>query len=223
MRKSNLLKFILVAFGVILISQQVFNYIYIKRLDKQYSDIIRDKLEILRSFALLSNQSASLQRAMNQMIRFNVKDYDSVTKQVSQGSSNIQRLISKMKEHAVSDEENANIDSLGSVFGTYIAKCNSDIAIVKTTKVDSETSAKLLSGLREVYLDFTGKQLTESNYFIGNGERVSNEITANTDKTSVFLFFVGILPFVVMLMMLIMAALILFVLGYSLDWFRHLE
>jgi len=223
LRKSSYLKIILVAFGIILISQQICNYIYIKKLDKQYSDIIRDKLEILRSFALLSNQSSRLQRSMNQLIRFNGKDYDSVTKQISQGSSNIQSLISKMKEHAVSAEEGANIDSLGSVFGTYIAKCNSDIAIMKTTKVDSETAAKLLSDLREVYLDFTGRQLKESNYFIANGERVSDEITANTSKTSAFLLVVGIFPFIAMLLLLILAGLILFVLGYSVNWFRNME
>jgi hypothetical protein len=206
-----------------LIAQQIFNYLYIKRLDKKYSDIITDKLEILRSFALVSNQSSSVQRGMIQLIRYKGKGYDSVNKQIAQGSLTIEHLLSKMKEHAVSADENASIDTFGTLFGLYKAKCDSDMTIIRTTQLDSATSAKLITELREVYLDFTGKQLKECNYFIGNGEKVSDEISANTSKTSAFLLFVGILPFIVMSMMLVLAALTLFVLGYSVNWFRNME
>ncbi len=223
LRKSAYLKIILVAFGVVLIAQQVFNYVYIKRLDRKYSDIITDKLEILRSFALVSNQSASLERAMVHLIRYNGKDYDSVTKQIGYGSSNINNLLSKMKQHAVSADENASIDSLGSLFSTYMAKCNSDLVIMKSKQVDSAAATSIIGELREVYTDFTSKQLKEITHFIGNGEKVSDEISANTSKTSAFLLFIGILPFIVMSMMLVLAALTLFVLGYSVNWFRNME
>jgi len=223
LRKSTYLKIVLIAFGVVLIAQQVFNYVYIKRLDRQYSDIITDKLEILRSFVLVSNQSARLQHSMNQMIRDHGKTYDSVNKQMTQSVPNINRMISKMKQYAVSTEENASIDSLGEIFGIYISKCNSDMAVMKAGKVDSITSAGMIADLREIYIDFTANQLQESNYFIRNGEKVSNEISANTDKTSAFILFVGVLPFIVMSMLLVLAALTLFVLGYSVNWFRNME
>ena len=223
MRKSTYLKIILVAFGVILIAQQIFNYVYIKRLDRQYSDIITDKLEILRSFELITNESVHLQRGMVHMIRFNGKDYDSVTKEIGNNSADLRNQLAKMKHHVVSNDETTSIDSLEAIFGVYMAKCNSDMVIMKSGNVDSAKATALIADLREVYLDFTGKQLKESIHFIGNGEKVSEEITANTNKTSAFLLFVGVLPFIVMSMLLILAAFILFVLGYSVNWFRNME
>lgn|GEM_PF-5711047 len=223
MRKPQALKFLFILTAVVILLQQVFNYIYIKRLDKKYSTIITNKLEVLKSFEITSTESAVMQHAVVSLVHNQGKGYDSVIKRINQSSLNIQNQFARMRRHAISPDENASVDSLSAIFGIYTGKCNSDITMVKTAQVNPATSAQLVADLRETYNDLINEQIKQTSFFVRNGERISDEISANTNKTSIFIFAVGILPFLVLSLILVLAGLTLFVLGSSVNWFRNLE
>jgi len=223
LNRSGIFKIVIAILGLILLIQQIVNYNYIKRLDKEYSDIITDKLNILQSFELTSYASEKMQRAMVRLSNNRGKKYDSLKNIIDNYQIDIQANLDKMKKYAVSSSENVSIDTMETIFNIYKRECYNDLIVLRPGTTDSTQASKMVLQLRETYNDFMSQQIRQSRFFVQQGEKVSNDITANTNKTSVLLLVVGILPFIALALTAIVALITLIILGNSLNWFRSAE
>lgn len=223
MNRSRIFRLVIAILACILLAQQIVNYYYIKSLDRQYSDIITDKLSVLESLEGTAYASENMERAVIRLANNRGKKYDSLISIADKNRREINSNLLTMKKYAVSESENASIDTLNTLYNSYTQIVDTSLKSIKTVMPDSLRAAVMVSLIREKYNDFMSKQISQSRFFVERGKQVSDSITANTNKTSVLLLMIGILPFITFICIILVALVTLIILGNSMNWFRSSE
>jgi hypothetical protein len=109
------------------------------------------------------------------------------------------------------------------IFRNYKNECYDDLLVLHSRKTDSAEASKMVTGLREIYNNFMNQQIRQIRFFVQQGEKLSDDITANTNQASLYLLIVGILPFIALLCIALVAIVSLIILGNSLNWFRSTD
>jgi CHASE3 domain sensor protein len=118
LKKSGLFMMTIVLFGIMLLASQIYNYLYIKELNRNYREIITTKTLELQSLEIITREASDIQHALLQ-IALNSKDIERWKKEVSSSGTNIDSQYSHLEKLMTAPKENKSIVRLKKMYMVY--------------------------------------------------------------------------------------------------------
>jgi hypothetical protein len=223
LKTSAPLRIFLLIFGATLLCLQVFNYLYIRNLDKEYSTVIRTKIDAMQSFQVIAHETSDIQRGIRNLCFAKSNDSNIWINEIRQSKQKINDRFAVLDHLAANDSEKAAISDLRNKYQAYNLRSDSFIRNFNARRSDDVVMNTGFLKIRDNYENFMAKEDEDTEYFRNQAEKSSDLITRNMHTTSNILLFVGTLPYLLLVCGLIIAILAVLWLGASLKWFSRAE
>jgi hypothetical protein len=222
LKKSGLFMMTIVLFGIMLLASQIYNYLYIKELNRNYREIITTKTLELQSLEIITREASDIQHALLQ-IALNSKDIERWKKEVSSSGTNIDSQYSHLEKLMTAPKENKSIVRLKKMYMVYKESYASTLTLLIANRSGYKMAAAYIEKLKPVYEGYFDEQEKQTEFFRSGAEVLSDKLTIKTKKVSTLMLFIGTLPYLLLVSVFIIAFVVILWLGNIVNWFRIQE
>ena len=223
MNKSRFFRLFILAFGITLLCLQIYNYIYVKKLDARYSKIITDKTSALQAFAVITRESSDIQNALLQISILNGGNSGKWQQEINQSASRIDSEYTMLEKSVTCKKEIPSLSLLKNSYSKYKTGYQSVLSLLLSGKISNEQASSEVEKLKLTYDSFLQQQEAQIEFFRERAELSSDKLTASTKRTTAMMLFVGTLPYLILVIGLIISFVVILWLGNVVNWFRHQE
>jgi hypothetical protein len=216
-------KAFLIIFGAILLCLQVFNYLYVRNLDRKYSELLSNKMEALISFQVIAHESSDIQRALRSLTISELKDSTKWRKEIRESDRKIRDKFNLLNKSAASDSEKMLISNFKDLYTSYKFKVDSFSSLLYKHPINDTSLASTFGNVRVMYEDYMNSEDQNTAYFRDKALQTSEKITKDTEHATNLMLFVGTLPFLILACGLIISLVVILWLGSSMRWLKRTE
>ena len=223
MKGPAIIRILLIFFGILLLANQVFNYLYIRRLDDDYMSIVTKETKELQSFEIITRESSDIQRALLNIAIVEPSEYKIWRDEITQSQDRLDSQYVNLDKLATDEKEKASIKKLGEVYSKYKQGYSALLVLLLAENypgTHQNEKIRQLGGMYEYFMDQQEKQMA---FFRQNTEAESEKLKSKSYTTSTVLLFVGTLPYLLFICVLIVSLVLVLWLGNIMNWFRQQE
>ena len=213
----------MIFFGIVLLANQIFNYLYVRRLDADYMSIVEKETWELQSFEIITRESSDIQRALLNIAISPPSEYKIWQDEINQSQQRLDSQFVNLGVLAKSSKEKASLEKLHHLFSGYKEQYSELLVLLlaePTTGTHQNEKIKQLGRTYEYYMNQQEKQIA---FFRQNAEAESEKLKSKSYATSTVLLFVGTFPYLLLICSVIVSLIVVLWLGNIMNWFRHEE
>jgi len=213
----------LLVFSLVLLGSLLYNYKYVKDINKNYNDIVSKESKEFQAFESITLESSAIQRALLNIAIVAPPEYNFWQTTIDQSQAKIDKQFNNLQQLADSPDEKAAISKLSDSYLNYKKDYSRLDVLLLAENFKGTNQDEKIKELGTTYDSYMKQQESQLAFFRQRAEDKSTDIRTSSNRTLTVLLVVGTLPYTLLACFLVVSFIVLMLLGSTTNWFNHRE